>query len=494
VQVSGKTQELIQAIDRLPEKRRAVRIVVAVVLFLLALSVLLMFNVLLRAGGLWGDLAFALIVTTAVLWALNRATRRLLGRREGYRAFPRALAATLLGLIGVPVAVVTRPVGVVILLIPLALWGLAVLLRHTNTITRDVPSFWVWGLVAVGAVLVFVGVRPSLSPTDKVPRAVPAAQLEERDAELARQFRPLLFFDSGEQRYPLDIEQAIGDGRIEMCRGGLRRDACENVTTATAIDDSFDFLEVSDAPTFRRGGGRSSAYYYHVVRDGQTVFVDYWWFYSRNPSPVAGDVFCGPGFRTPPFTCQEHSGDWEGLTMVVAPCTKASKTCVKVGEELLRPAAVRYGEHESVPERPWGKLEGLWRNLPHPTSTALGPVWDTFVLPAAASHGTSALVFVARNSHASYPFACFRNCRQTAADLPDGRYDGGQPWSHNTECDGCLKPLPITADDKPALWNAFSGRWGAQRCILGGAYCDLAGAPEGPALHSRYTDPAGADR
>jgi hypothetical protein len=498
VQLRAEIEKLVQsagdAIGRLPDKGRTVRFVAAVALFLLALGVLVSFNVLLRAGGLWGDLLFALIVTTAVLWALNLATRRLLRRGPEYRAFPRAMSATLLVLVGAPVAVATRPTGLVILLAPLAVWGLAVLLHRTMTIERNVPPFWIAGLVSVGLILIFVAVRPTLSRTEKVPRAVPAAQLEETNADLARQFRPLLFFDSGEQRYPLDIEQAISDGRIEMCRGGLRRDACEEVKQAASIDDSFDFLEVLDAPTVRRGGDSGSAYYYHVVRDGQAVYVDYWWFYSRNPSPVAGDVFCGPGFRTPPFTCQEHSGDWEGLTMVLGACPKLSATCVDVGGERLRPTAVRYGEHESVVERAWSReLERIWRSLPHPTSAALKPVWDEFVLPAAAAHGTRALVFVARNSHASYPFACLRNCRQTAADLPDGRYDGGQPWSHNTTCDGCLKPLPITAAGEPATWNAFSGRWGAQRCILGGAYCDLAGAPEGPSRHSRYTDPAGGN-
>ena len=263
------------AVARLPDKGRAVRFVVAIALFLVALGVLVGVNVLLRAGGLWGDLLFALIVTTAVLWALNLATRRVLRRGPAYRAFPRAMSATLLVLVGAPVAVATRPGGLVVLLAPLAVWGIAVLLVRTKTITRTVPEFWIAGLASVGLVLIFVAVRPTLTKTDKVPRAVPVAQLEEADADLARQFRPLLFFDSGEQRYPLDVEQAISDGRIEMCRGGLRRDLCEEVKQAAAIDDSFDFLEVLDAPTVRRGGDRGSAYYYHVVRDGQSVYVDY---------------------------------------------------------------------------------------------------------------------------------------------------------------------------------------------------------------------------
>jgi hypothetical protein len=496
VRVRAKSQELLERVraglDGLPDHGRSLRVIAGIVLFLLALGALVGLNVLLRAGGLWGDLTFALIVTTAVLWALTRATRPLLGRGKEFRAFPRAVSATALALIGVPVAIVTRPVGAVLLLLPLVAWVVILLARRFGSVTISLPPLWAAALVGVGLVLLFVASRPALTPTDRVPRAVPAAQIEEADADVAERFRPLLFFDSGEQRYPLDVEDAIAEGRIEMCRGGLRGDNCEDLENAREIDDSFDYLEISDAPPPRRGGDDGSGYYYRVVRDAQRVYVDYWWFYSRNPSPIAGEVFCGPGFRTPPFTCQEHVGDWEGLTMVLQSCQTRSGRCVDVGGELLAPAAVRYAQHEHVVQYEWARrLEEFWRSLPRPNSAALGPVWDRSVLPAAAEHGTRALVFVARNSHASYPRPCFGNCKQETRDLPEGRHDGGQPWTHNGECQGCLKPLPITPEGAPALWNAFTGRWGAQRCILGGAYCDLSGAPRGPSQQRRYREPAG---
>jgi hypothetical protein len=495
VQVRAKTREFLEtlraAIARLPDRGRTIRILAGVVLFLFAFGVLVTLNVLLRAGGLWGDLAFALVVTTGVLWGLTRVTRPLLGRDKKFRAFPRAVAATAVGLVGLPVAVVTWPVGTVLLLLPLVAWGVVLLVRISGVRTL-LPPLWVAALVGVGLVLLFVGLRPSLSSAERVPRAVPPARIDDEDADVAERFRPLLFFDSGELRYPLDIEDAIADGRIDMCRAGVRGDDCERLENAGELDDSFEYLEVSDAPPPRRGGDDGSAYYYHVVRDGENIYVDYWWFYSRNPSPVAGEVFCGPGLRTPPFTCQEHSGDWEGLTVVLASCETESRTCVDVGGELLEIAAVRYAQHEHVVDYTWvGELEGLWRGLPRPTSAALGPVWEEFVLPTAAELGTRALVFVAKNSHASYPFACFRSCKQETRDLPEGRFDGGQPWTHNRDCDGCLKPLPVTVGGEPALWNAFSGRWGAQRCILAGAYCDLSGAPRGPSLQERYRDASG---
>jgi hypothetical protein len=509
VGVRSKTQEwqenIRQALDGLPDHGRTVRILFGFVLFLLAFGALVGLNLSLRAWGLWGDLAFALIVTTLVLWALTRATRPLLGRNKEFRAFPRAVSATVLVLVGFPVAFVTWPIGAVLLALPLLAWGVIVLVRRLGDARQErtrpqpdagghLPPLWPAALAGVGLVLLFVALRPSISPADTVPRAVPAAQLEEADADLADRFRPLLFFDSGEQRYPLDIEDAIGDGRIKMCRSGVRGDDCQELESATQIDDSFSYLEVSDAPPPRRGGDDGSAYYYHVVRKGQTVYVDYWWFYSRNPSPVAGEVFCGPGLRTPPFTCQEHAGDWEGLTVVLQPCPVESGTCVSVGGDLFAPVAVGYAQHEHVVSYPWvAELEQLWSDLPRPTSAALAPVWEEFVLPSAVRNGARPLVFVARNSHASYPTACFRNCKQQTRDLPEGRFDGGQPWTHNGDCDDCLKPLPLTTAGDPALWNAFSGRWGAQRCILAGAYCDLSGAPRSPSVQGRYRDPAGEE-
>jgi hypothetical protein len=491
-------------LDGLPDRGRTARILAGLGLILLALIALVVLNLSLRAWGLWGDLAFAVTVTTIVLWVLIQTTRPLL-RRGRFRAFPRALAAAVTALVGVPVAAVTSPAGAILLGAPFVGWMALLLVRLRGEVRvrapRDwpqalayvpLPRLWPAALTGVALVLLFVALRPPLSPADTVPRAVPAAELNDADAELAAQFRPLLFFDTGEQRYPLDIEAAIEDGRIRMCRRGVSGDDCNELETAADIDDSFEYLDVADAPPPRRGGDDRSAYYYHVVPGaGARIYVDYWWFYSRNPSPVADDVFCGPGLRTPPFTCQEHAGDWEGLTVVVEPCQAVSDICVEAGGSLLEPVAVRYPQHNRVEQHGWSELVERWRNLPRPTNSTLGPVWDEFVLPTAAEHGPHPLVFVARNSHASYPVPCLRECKQESGGLPEGRFDAGQPWTHNTDCNDCLKPLPLTKAGAPALWNAFSGPWGAQRCILGGAYCDLSAAPRGPSHQKRYRNPAG---
>jgi hypothetical protein len=276
-----------------------------------------------------------------------------------------------------------------------------------------------------------------------------------------------------------------------MCRKYLLADNCPDVTNAEMIDQSFDYLDIDESAPPPRGGGDESAYYYHVVSENERIFVDYWWFYSRNPSPVADKVFCGPGFRTPPYTCQEHAGDWEGLTVVLARCEEASETCVDVGGELLGPTAVRYAQHAHLLSYSWTRtLERVWEGLQRPAAPALAEIWDSFVLPPVNDNGARPVVFVARNSHASYPDACFGSCSQEVGGLPEARYDGGLPWVHNETCNGCLKPLPIDEEGEPALWSAFPGRWGSQNCILAGAYCDLSQAPRGPSFQGRYEDPA----
>lgn len=450
----------------------------AIGLFLLALVFLVFLSWLLRGAGLWGDLAFAILVTTGVFWIARRIMQGLL--HEGpIKSLFRAFATTIFVLVGGPVAYVTRPVGIVLWLLPVVVWGGLKLAQWRWKRPGWTPVFWQAEVAGVALLAIVLFTWPSVGSVDRVPKAVPAASLEvEEETEIAERFRPVMFFDSGELRFPLNIEDAIDDGRMKICRKAVGDDNCSTVESAEQIDENLDYLELEEAGGTPRGGGDASALYYHIVRDGERVYVDYWWFYSRNPSPVADKVFCGPGLRLPPFTCQEHVGDWEGLTVVLAPCTEGAPDCEDVGDELLGPEEVRYGQHEHIAAYDWDEvLAPLWSSLPR--------------LRAEALLGAGPIAFAARNSHASYPDPCFAGCTQETRDLPEARHDGSVPWAGNDECDACVKPLPITPDGEPALWNAFPGRWGAQRCILAGAYCDLSGAPRGPSFQRRYQDPGG---
>jgi hypothetical protein len=470
-----------------------VRWVVAITLFGLAVGFLVFLSWLLRGAGLWGDLAFAIVVTTGVFWIARRVASKWL--EEGpVKSLLRAFSTTIFVLVGVPIAWVTRPVGIGLLFLPIVVWAAFRIVDRWFHRLEHKPVFWLAeavGVLLLGFVLL---VAPSVGSVIGEPDLVPEADAAagEKDAAVAERFRPLLFFDSGEVRFPLDVDDAIDEGRMQMCRKAVRNDdACERVEAAGDIDKNLDYVELAEAGGTPRGGDDRSAYYYHVVRENDRVYVDYWWFYSRNPSPVASKVFCGPGLRTPPFTCQEHVGDWEGLTVVLAPCQPGEEDCEQVGEDLLGPEEIRYGQHEHVVAYDWDELQGVWGALVPPGSPSLAEAWETFVVPAIDAAGARPLAFVARNSHASYPRPCFRNCEQQTRDLPEAPHNGAVPWANNAECSDCVQALPLTTEGEPALWNAFPGRWGAQECILAGAYCDLSGAPRGPSFQRRYQDPAG---
>ena len=476
------------------DSRRAVilRWALAIALFVVALAFLVFLSWLLRGAGLWGDLAFAIIVTTGAFWIARRILQKLL--HEGpFTALFRAFATTIFVVVGGPVAWVTRPVGLVLWLLPLFVWGGLKLARWRWKRPRWTPVFWQAEVAGVALLAIVLFAWPSVGSVDRVPRAVPAAApAVEAETAIAERFRPLIFFDSGELRFPLNVDAAIEDGRMDICRKAVGDDNCSTVENAADIDENLDYLELEEAGGTPRGGGDESVVYYHLVRDGERVYVDYWWFYSRNPSPVGDKVFCGPGLRTPPFTCQEHVGDWEGLTVVLTPCTAGEPACEDLGDELLGPEEVRYGQHEHVVGYDWDEvLIPLWSSLPLPRAETLLETWETVVLPAVREAGARPVAFAARNSHASYPGPCFGGCKQQTRDLPEARHDGVVPWAHNAECADCVQPLPLTPAGDPALWNAFPGRWGAQNCILAGAYCDLSGAPKGPSFQRRYQDPGG---
>ncbi|HSK16758.1 MAG TPA: hypothetical protein VK915_11395 [Gaiellaceae bacterium] len=462
------------ALGRWGASKQLARTGVLAILLVVAFLVLVGLNVLLRSG-LWGDLLFAVAITTGALLGASRLLRPLLLRGDLQPPGPRrALLASVFLLVGVPLALVRLPWGPVLLFSGLILWvAVAVVLKLTGS-SRSMPHPWTGGLLGLAVLLAVVFLAPRVAPADQVPGAVPEARLDAADIAVAELVRPLLFLDRGELRYPLDIEDAIAGGRVSQCYEGVA--GCDVLERPQEIDTGYDYLRFAEGPAPPKGGDDSSGYYYRVVRpaDGR-VYVDYWWFFARNPSPVGEDVFCAPGLRTPPFTCQEHESDWEGVTVVLEPCT-GGPDCLDAAGERLRPEAVRYAQHEHV--------------VTYSLAETLLPLWETLRPPWAGLGGPRPLVFVARDSHASYPTPCERNCRQTTRDLPESRHDGSIVWTHNASCDGCLRPLPETAAGEPALWNAFPGPWGTQNCILAGAYCDLSRAPEAPARQGRYRDPA----
>jgi hypothetical protein len=477
--------------------RRMLAYILMPLLLLCAFASLIALNLLLR--DLWGELAYAILVTGVALWALSQTqvvTR--LFERLGVRPFTirRAILWSTFALVALPVAGDRGWRGLLVLFAPLAALLLFRAIQALRTPADDEgykPRAWPWAVAGMVLLLLLVQTVPPPAENDAEAGALPpAAEENEAHAQLARRVRPHLLFDRRETRFPLDIEDAARAGRISSCSG----DECQGVRRAASLDRAANFVEIADF-TGERGGGPGSAYYYHVVDKDRPnrIYVDYWWYFTRNPSPVGAAVGCGPGARWVGITCHDHPSDWEGVTVVLGPCPAGRQDCVRSGADLFAPLAVRYAQHEHLVSYAWQTLTELWRDYPDRK-------------PARP------LVFVARDSHASYPAPCSGGCKQYAnypllnADLPvvderrdEAPHDGRLEWNYNVTCTqeedadstaDCLEPIPITAEGLAASWNAFRGRWGRQRCILAGAYCDTSRAPGSPAGQGRYRDPGRA--
>lgn len=440
-------------------------------LILLGLVVLVLVNVAQRS--LWGQLLYAVAITTAVVWGLGQLLCKRL--EIPLISVQRSFLWAAFGVIAFPVAVAHGWIALVLLFGFPLLWLAARVARATIRVPRETPPPWMGLVGGILALTLFVVLTPRVASGESPPRASPLVTEEDQEqAALARQVRPVLLFDENEARFPLDIRAGIESRQIETCRTALGGEPCKFVEQESELDFGADYLQVRDV-IGPRGGGTSSAYYYRVVPRGNRVYVDFWWYFTRNPTPVGEGIFCAPGFGLPGLTCHEHASDWEGVTVVLGPCERFGPPCVSVGEEDWSPAAVRYAQHEFIVSYAWRPtLVRLWRT--HRGRPTLRP-----------------LVYVANNSHASYPVACRRGCKQLrtlfGAPVSESAHDGRVPWTQNDDCATCLRRLPLTRDDEPALWNAFEGRWGTQKCILAGAYCDSSRPPGGPSGQKRYRDP-----
>ena len=98
----------------LPDKGLTLRVLAFVAVLLLALGFLILINWLLRGGGLWGDLVFAIVIMTLALWTLRRLQLSWFHRDDRF-VLTRALAATLVVLIGIPIALVNQLAGALII-------------------------------------------------------------------------------------------------------------------------------------------------------------------------------------------------------------------------------------------------------------------------------------------------------------------------------------------------------------------------------------------
>jgi hypothetical protein len=296
------------------------------------------------------------------------------------------------------------------------------------------------------------------------------------DFQLGRKYRPHLKLDSRERFLPLDVDKYLAELKPKLCQPTqFFRDECRKVA-ASAFDLSGEsgYLRL---PGNRRGGrdlppddpSTPQSLYYAVTRLQGRVFVDYWWYFRFNESPVYEDFTCLAGLSVLRGSCFDHQGDWEGIT-------------VSLPEHGgTRGAAVTYAGHD------WPGYRYRWATLER---------WGSI------RGGTHPAVYVARGSHASYPAPCSDDCTQLdfrlekvglERPLRDGPHDGLKDWPLNDArvcaVSRCLKPLPADFAGNPVGWNAFYGEWGSTACTFVLKACMRAKGPLSPSRQPRYNEP-----
>jgi hypothetical protein len=304
-----------------------------------------------------------------------------------------------------------------------------------------------------------------------------------RAAELAARFRPWLKLDSQERWRPLSIAGLLAEGRHRFCR---RR---ATSTTCTPIASEADFVHQSSSGTaigdqtyldiagsrlqdYRGpercgpllldcGRGARSAIYYHVTQSNDRFYIDYWWFLRFNHFERTPTSSCRLASARKASVCDEHEGDWEGVTVVTPP-----------------------GVDDQIDYVVYAAHKGTFRYA----ATELG-----------RSHGlTRPDVYLARGSHAAYPRPCSGKCDQPIAfqnllTLPEASFDGKADWERNGDAchvgapDSCLLPLPSAARD-PRAWTNWPGQWGAG-CVDPCGGKTFANSPKSPGLQARFQTP-----
>lgn len=302
---------------------------------------------------------------------------------------------------------------------------------------------------------------------------------EPQGGQLAERFRPWLAFDSHELWRPLNVSLLIDEGKHRFCTRPAQGIACPLIGSTSMFDaltkaagalGPATYLDLGRgslrgyhgpghcAPLLDCGVGDASAIYYHVTQSNDRFYVDYWWFLRFNHFPrSAPGVSCHNQAARETGVCDEHEGDWEGVTVVTPP------------DDPDHIDYVVYAAHK-----------GTFRY----TASQL-----------TLHNGTRPVVYVADGSHASYPAACANDCSQPSGlaadglvDLPEGNFDGRNGWARNDQtcapnsAGSCLLSLNAQA------WETWQGQWGAGCGAACGKAVD-ANSPRSPGLQARFQTP-----
>lgn len=302
------------------------------------------------------------------------------------------------------------------------------------------------------------------------------------EQRLATALRPRLLFDRREPWRPLAVDLflverfpregghgicargteppcplATGLGRLRLGKGAPAyvdiHGSAPNGADAVSPDPGCS----ESRPAVDCNSGPAAVIYYRRTANEGLWYWDYWWFMRYND-------YTGRVNRCL-VVCGDHEGDWEGITVV---------TTAAAEPEVVRALYASHSERLLV---------------------------DGASLPWSEGH---LAVYVAKGTHASYPYACDGDCKQYSTrvgfHLPEDPHDGAVPWGANRdrECaaNQCVRPLPEVGDvgdgslPLAGAWAGWPGRWG-ETCHNGCRWLkqNYESSPPSPGAQIRFRCP-----
>jgi hypothetical protein len=297
--------------------------------------------------------------------------------------------------------------------------------------------------------------------------------------ELAERFRPWLEFDSDELWRPLRVSALLDEGDHRFCTRSAEGPDCAPIQSAEEFDSlaraagalgPATYIDIEGGtvkeyhgpeecpPLEDCGKGPRSAIYYHVTESNNRFYVDFWWFLRFNHFPRSHPgLSCHSQAAIENDICDEHEGDWEGVTVVTPP------------DESEKVDYVVYAAHKGTFRYTASQLQ--------------------------MHDGTRPTVYVAQGSHASYPAPCAHDCSQPPGlavdgliDLPESNFDGKVGWARNGEPCPANAPGSCLESLTGQAWTTWPGQWGAG-CGDACGKNESANSPHSPGLQSRYQTP-----
>lgn len=343
-----------------------------------------------------------------------------------------------------------------------------------------VSIWWVVGSTAVG-VLLTLGVLWIVNGTIgrvTVRKVEPFSLVNEPMAgTLAERFRPWLLFDSKEKWRPLNVDSMFDEGTQRFCvrQGGIPK--CSPIDNAAAFDKMIEekqsgpssYVDIDGSKISEYHGpascrplsdcntGPRSTIYYNATESNGRYYLDYWWFLRFNHfTQLDLNKTCLLAQAREAGLCDEHEGDWEGVTVVTRP---HDETHVEY---------VVYAAHKGTFRYSGAQLQ--FRDDTRP------------------------VVYLTEGGHSAYPLACAHSCRQPTGLAIDGvvppetDHDGLAPWGRNAEAcvPNALASCLLSLAKQP--WTHWPGEWGAGCSAACGGALD-ANSPRSPGVQARFQTP-----